>query len=93
MWAALKAACETDDMAMVTAIVESAGINLPRGTLDLAYDELGNEYVIPPYCFSFPTNMVDDTTSIGEPNPKGLFFLSFPFLSFPFLSFPFFPSL
>eukprot|EP00043_Microstomoeca_roanoka_P004902 m.52555 g.52555 ORF g.52555 m.52555 type:complete len:252 (+) comp12712_c0_seq1:76-831(+) len=62
VWDALKAACETDDMALQHAILESAGIKLPQGTLRLVYDELGHAYEIPEYCFRFPANMIDDTS-------------------------------
>lgn len=64
MWQALKAACETDDETLAQAIVDSAGIFLPTGCMsDGVYDELGSKYVIPPYCFSYPTNLVQDVAN------------------------------
>jgi hypothetical protein len=30
---------------------------MPNGSLELCYDELGNEYKIPDYCYSTPSNI------------------------------------
>ena len=56
----MKAACESEDEMLTAAILDSADIRLPNGTLRLAYDELGNMYKIPAFCLTFPDNMLDD---------------------------------
>jgi len=63
IWDALKAACETEDVTLAQAILDSANIFLPTGVLTDAYDELGNKYTIPVYCISEPTNLVNDDGS------------------------------
>lgn len=61
IWQALKYACESEDDSMAQAIIDGAGIVLPTGVLsDGAYDELGNRYQIPEYCFTDPVNLIQD---------------------------------
>jgi len=55
---------------MAQAILDSAGISVPGGTLQEAYDELGTSYTIPPFCISDPKNLIvgegsDDTSKQG----------------------------
>lgn len=73
IWDALRAACETDDTTLAQAIINGASIALPTGALSDAYDELGNHYVIPIYCISLPTNLIQNdnegTTSSASKNP------------------------
>ncbi|XP_028391642.1 ubiquitin domain-containing protein 2-like [Dendronephthya gigantea] len=58
IWDALKAATEQDDVSMAQAIVDSANITLPTGSLTEAYDELGNNYKVPLYCINKPSNLL-----------------------------------
>lgn len=58
IWDALKAASEQEDLVMAQAIVDSANISLPTGSLTEAYDELGNNYKVPLYCINKPTNLI-----------------------------------
>lgn len=66
VWQALKAVCESDDHELGRAILSSAGVRLVNGTLAVAYDELGNRYDLPPFCSSFPTNVLDNGQGSGE---------------------------
>lgn len=66
IWDALRAAAETDDHTWAQAIVDGANITLPTGSLQDAYDELGNRYVLPVYCISKPTNLIRDEDVSGE---------------------------
>ncbi|CAH3145063.1 unnamed protein product [Porites evermanni] len=66
IWDALRAAAETDDHTWAQAIVDGANITLPTGSLQDAYDELGNRYVLPVYCISRPTNLIKDEDVSGE---------------------------
>ena len=56
----MKAASEETDSQMVSCILESANITLVHSNLTEAYDELGNHYVIPEYCLSFPSNLAKE---------------------------------
>ena len=59
IWQALRLVCESQSTELAQAIIDSASITVPTGALsDGCYDELGNQYVIPLYCFVEPTNMV-----------------------------------
>ncbi|TPX34161.1 hypothetical protein SmJEL517_g03090 [Synchytrium microbalum] len=59
IWQALRAAAEASNLELAQAIVDSASISVPSGSLeDGAYDELGNLYVIPNYCITDPTNLL-----------------------------------
>lgn len=42
---------------MAQAIIDSANILLPTGSLSDAYDELGTRYAIPNFCISVPANI------------------------------------
>jgi len=68
IWDALRAAAETDDMALAQAFVDGANITLPSGQLSDAYDELGNHYTVPLYCISLPTNIItcEDASSPND---------------------------
>ncbi|XP_068709466.1 ubiquitin domain-containing protein 2-like isoform X2 [Montipora foliosa] len=66
IWDALRAAAETEDHTWAQAIVDGANITLPTGSLQDAYDELGNRYVLPVYCISKPTNLIRDEDVSGE---------------------------
>lgn len=66
IWDALRAAAETDDHTWAQAIVDGANITLPTGSLQDAYDELGNRYILPVYCISKPTNLIKDEDVSGE---------------------------
>lgn len=61
IWQALRCACESEDLKLSQAIIDSANITIPTGNLsDGCYDELGNKYVIPIYCIVDPTNLITD---------------------------------
>lgn len=54
-WNYLKMASEAlleGDAETANAIIEAASIRSPSGSLSLCYDERGNEYKVPDYCFS-----------------------------------------
>ncbi|KAK9709288.1 hypothetical protein K7432_009132 [Basidiobolus ranarum] len=76
IWERLRTACETEDLTQAQSIVDSLRLSVPTGHLsDGCYDELGNCYIIPVYCFTEPTNFVrpsSDSTikhSITDSNP------------------------
>jgi hypothetical protein len=56
MWMALKMACEAASIDEAEAVITASEITLPNSNLLLAYDALGHQYVIPPYCVSEPTS-------------------------------------
>ncbi|RGB35021.1 hypothetical protein C1646_700505 [Rhizophagus diaphanus] len=61
IWQALRCSCESEDLTLSQAIIDSANITIPTGNLsDGCYDELGNRYVIPIYCIVDPTNLITD---------------------------------
>jgi hypothetical protein len=61
IWQALRCTCESEDLVLSQAIIDSANITIPTGNLaDGCYDELGNKYVIPIYCIVDPTNLITD---------------------------------
>ena len=63
VWQALKLVCESRDDGDARAIIDSLGIVLPTGLLsDGAFDEWGNRYVIPEYCFVEPSNLLKEST-------------------------------
>ncbi|KAF8542099.1 putative ubiquitin domain protein [Trichophaea hybrida] len=71
IWGALKAAVELMNVELATAqgIIDAAGINVPTGDLAKgAYDELGQRYEVPEYCFGDPINVAnsDGTEEIEE---------------------------
>ncbi|CAL8109823.1 unnamed protein product [Orchesella dallaii] len=61
IWDALRAAAsaaEANDFVLAQAILDGAGIYIPNGSLQDAYDELGNSYKVPIYCLSRPVNLL-----------------------------------
>ncbi|KAG2222796.1 hypothetical protein INT45_011606 [Circinella minor] len=75
IWQALHAAMTSPDIRMAQSILDAANIIIPTGNpAEGCYDELGNRYVIPMYCFIDPTNLIvsendneqdhDDTTGM-----------------------------
>ncbi|ORX85158.1 hypothetical protein K493DRAFT_320010 [Basidiobolus meristosporus CBS 931.73] len=68
IWERLRAACETSDLVHAQAIVNELHLSVPTGHLsDGCYDELGNRYIVPQYCFSDPTNLI---TASSESSTK-----------------------
>lgn len=68
IWQALKACCETDSLDLAQAIIDSAGISVPTGSLvDGCYDELGNQYVLPNFCITDPSNLVESDGEATKP--------------------------
>ncbi|KAK9767817.1 hypothetical protein K7432_002047 [Basidiobolus ranarum] len=62
VWEKLRTACETTDLAQAQSIVDSLNLSVPTGHLsDGCYDELGNRYLTPIYCFVEPTNLTRTT--------------------------------
>ncbi|KAJ1565900.1 Ubiquitin domain-containing protein 2 [Nowakowskiella sp. JEL0078] len=78
IWQVLKVACECSDISAAQTYIDSAFITVPTGVLaDGCYDELGNQYIIPAYCFANPINLilndgitadVDTTTATSSSN-------------------------
>ncbi|CAG8513818.1 12768_t:CDS:2 [Ambispora leptoticha] len=67
IWQALRCACESEDLTLAQAIIDSANITIPTGNLtDGCYDELGNRYVIPAYCIVDPTNLIKGSSSEND---------------------------
>ncbi|KAJ3183604.1 Ubiquitin domain-containing protein 2 [Gaertneriomyces sp. JEL0708] len=61
VWQALRAACESQSLELAQAIIDSANVTVPTGSLcDGCYDELGNSYVIPALCIVDPKNLIRD---------------------------------
>jgi len=61
IWDALRAAAtaaEANDFILAQAILDGAAIFIPNGSLQDAYDELGNSYKVPIYCLSRPVNLL-----------------------------------
>lgn len=58
VWLAIREAVElgSNDIAMAQSILSAAGVTTPTGFLTKAYDELGYQYIIPPYCLADPSN-------------------------------------
>jgi len=75
IWAALRAAVDAvgrEDMALAQAILDGAGVSLPKGSLTECYDELGTRYSVPIYCLSTPLNLLlgdrsDSPADFSEP--------------------------
>lgn len=69
MWNALHSAADAflaNDESLAHAILTASGINLPNGTLELCYDELGYEYKVPTFCFITPQNIVTTKPNIDK---------------------------
>ncbi|PVU92102.1 hypothetical protein BB561_004039 [Smittium simulii] len=68
IWDTLKSALEAEDEEFAKLLISSANIIVPTMQLkDGCYDEQGERYVIPNYCFSLPANVIvlnPDNTSI-----------------------------
>ncbi|CAH1766817.1 6842_t:CDS:2 [Entrophospora sp. SA101] len=59
IWQAIRCACESDDIILSQAVIDTANITIPTGNLaEGCYDELGNRYVIPVYCLVDPINIL-----------------------------------
>jgi len=66
IWAALRATVEAvgrEDMGLAQAILDGAGVSLPKGSLVECYDELGTRYSVPIYCLSTPLNIIEGDRS------------------------------
>ena len=71
MWAAIRSAAEalvSDDLLLASAIMEASNISTPSGSLDLVYDELGQAYRVPTFCYANPVNAVDPSAAATLPN-------------------------
>ncbi|WIA12191.1 hypothetical protein OEZ86_003173 [Tetradesmus obliquus] len=58
MWDAIKAACQSDDMATSRLILETAGIIVARHDMTVMYDERGVKYELPKYVLCEPSNLL-----------------------------------
>ncbi|KAJ3053758.1 Ubiquitin domain-containing protein 2 [Rhizophlyctis rosea] len=64
VWAALRLCCEAETLDVSQSILDTTNIILPTGNLaDGCYDELGNQYKIPIYCYVEPKNLIEASTS------------------------------
>ncbi|KAI9596581.1 hypothetical protein BDF19DRAFT_412665 [Syncephalis fuscata] len=65
VWQALQLVCQPEtDHGTAQVVLDSVGVTLPTGLLaDGAFDALGNQYVIPDYCLSAPTNLITTATT------------------------------
>ncbi|KAL1460568.1 hypothetical protein WDU94_012545, partial [Cyamophila willieti] len=74
IWDALHAAAsaaESNDFQLAQAILDGANISVPNGFLTESYDELGNKYMVPVYCLSYPINITKETS--GRDSPMEVF--------------------
>lgn len=70
IWDALHAAAsaaESNDFQLAQAILDGANISVPNGFLTESYDELGNKYMVPVYCLSYPINITKETCGRDSP--------------------------
>jgi hypothetical protein len=58
MWDAIKAACQSQDMATARLILETAGIIVARHDMTVMYDERGSKYELPKYVLCEPSNLL-----------------------------------
>mmetsp|Transcript_7906 Transcript_7906/g.7065 ORF Transcript_7906/g.7065 Transcript_7906/m.7065 type:complete len:250 (-) Transcript_7906:125-874(-) len=76
MWQALRSASEAliiGDLSLANAIIEASNIGTPNGSLELCYDELGQQYNIPQYCFTTPLELTNQlSTSSKKLSIKGI---------------------
>ncbi|ORX89910.1 hypothetical protein K493DRAFT_266449 [Basidiobolus meristosporus CBS 931.73] len=71
VWEGLRTACETTDLVHAQSIVDELRLSVPTGHLsDGCYDERGNRYIIPLYCFVEPTNVVVESIEAEMPAPE-----------------------
>lgn len=59
IWDAIKASCESDDLATARLILDTAGVIVARPDMTIMYDERGARYVLPKYVLSAPSNLVE----------------------------------
>ncbi|KAH6565827.1 hypothetical protein BASA62_007006 [Batrachochytrium salamandrivorans] len=66
IWQALQLACDSQSTELAQSIVTAAQITVPTGILsDGCYDVLGNQYVIPLYCFLDPTHFDGEISNVN----------------------------
>ncbi|ORX88316.1 hypothetical protein K493DRAFT_341370 [Basidiobolus meristosporus CBS 931.73] len=71
IWQRLRTVCETTDLSQAQSIVDSLRLSVPTGHLsDGCYDELGNRYIIPIYCFAEPANLIRPTPGSSPNHPS-----------------------
>lgn len=58
IWDAIKAACDSEDIATARLILDTAGVIVARSDMTIMYDELGARYVLPKYVLCAPTNLL-----------------------------------
>mmetsp|Transcript_24589 Transcript_24589/g.41002 ORF Transcript_24589/g.41002 Transcript_24589/m.41002 type:complete len:260 (-) Transcript_24589:1815-2594(-) len=76
MWQSIRSAAEalvSNDLPLATAILEASNIVTPSGTMELLYDERGQQYKVPIYCISNPIELVGENgfgggDGVGEEN-------------------------
>lgn len=68
MWQSIRAASDAlaqGDEDLANAIIDAANLTTPSGSLAKCYDELGAAYVVPPFAFSNPSDVVTDPAAAG----------------------------
>lgn len=72
IWAAIKSAAEamlSNDLALASAILEASNIMSANGTLELCYDERGNRYKVPLYCYAHALELREAPSSSSNRKP------------------------
>lgn len=66
VWQTLHVACDAileGNHDLAQTMIDASGLRLRNGSLDCVYDHRGNEYKIPKFCYSNPTNILTAQTS------------------------------
>lgn len=69
IWTTLRAAAEAvlnDDIELANAILEANVVQMDGGSLSLCYDERGNQYAVPEYCFVQPKAVAASSSKAGQ---------------------------
>lgn len=62
VWQTLEAICDhilNKDLDNANAFMQASNLNCPDGSLELVFDERGNKYKIPVFCFSNPVEIIN----------------------------------
>lgn len=61
MWQTIRSACEAlleEDVGLANAILDAASLITPNGTMEIVYDERGQQYKVPQYAYTRPMELV-----------------------------------
>eukprot|EP01033_Poteriospumella_lacustris_P019082 gene19082-13770_t len=61
MWQTIRSACEAlleEDVGLANAIIDAASLITPNGTMEIVYDERGQQYKVPQYAYTRPMELV-----------------------------------